>query len=49
MNAYVLGGYVVVIGSIGGYAASLVARLNSAQRRVQMNARNATTKVSGNA
>lgn len=34
MNGYVLGGYVIVLGSIGLYALSLVGRIHGAKRRV---------------
>jgi hypothetical protein len=33
MNGYVAGGYVVVLGSLGLYAATLVARLRRARNR----------------
>lgn len=36
MNGYVLGGYIIVLGSVGTYALSLVARLRSAKRRAQV-------------
>lgn len=49
MNGYVLGGYVVVLGSIAGYAASLVTRLRGAQQRAASHVRDAAVKASGEA
>jgi hypothetical protein len=35
VNGYVLFGYIVVLGAIGGYAFSLVARLRIARQRAR--------------
>lgn len=36
MNGYVVGGYIIVFGSMGAYATSLVFRLRAAKRRAQV-------------